>query len=159
MNVDSLIRDFFNNDLSLSKIYTFDNESIHCVYTEIVNLLKQSPEIELSVLQTLSYCFYEVLDNVLTHSKKTCGTVITRYVKDKSTIQILVADDGIGVQASLAENPSYKDLTEAKAIEMCIQDKVTDGKGMGFGLYSTRMFNEKCWFVFCNPFRKLQTHL
>lgn len=137
MNVDGLIRSYFNNDDKLSKIYVFDNESIYRVYSEIVNLLKNSPEIELGVLQSLSYCFYEILDNVLTHSNKLCGTVITRYVEEKSLIQILVADDGIGIRDSLAENKAYKDITEEEAIEKCIQDKVTDGKGMGFGLYST----------------------
>jgi len=137
MNVDGLIQKYFNNDTKLSKIYVFDNDSIHHVYTEIVNLLRNSPEIELSILQALSYCFYELLDNVLTHSNKICGTVITRFVKEKSLIQILVADDGVGVRASLAENPLFKDISEPEAIEKCIQDKVTDGKGMGFGLYST----------------------
>lgn len=57
MNVDGLIRSYFNNDDKLSKIYVFDNESIYRVYSEIVNLLKNSPEIELGVLQSLSYSF------------------------------------------------------------------------------------------------------
>ena len=137
MNVDGFIRTYFQNDYQLSKIYVFDSESIHPVFTEIVNLLKRSPEIELGVLQALSYCVYEIMDNVLTHSNKVCGTLITRYDKQESTIQILVADDGVGVRASLAENPIYKDISEQEAIEKCVQDRVTDGKGMGFGLYST----------------------
>lgn len=137
MNVGGLLQSYFNSDDKLSKIYIFDNESIYSVYSEIVNLLKNYPEIELGVLQSLSYCFYEILDNVLTHSNKICGTVITRYVEEKSLIQILVADDGIGIRASLSENQLYKDINEAEAIEKCIQDNVTDGKGMGYGLYST----------------------
>ena len=52
-------------------------------------------------------------------------------------IQILVADDGMGIQKSLAQNPLYVNLSESEAIEKSIQDAVTDGKGMGFGLYST----------------------
>lgn len=51
-------------------------------------------------------------------------------------IQILVADDGMGIRKSLAENPLYAQLSEPEAIEKSIQDTVTDGKGMGFGLYS-----------------------
>ena len=88
-------------------------------------------------MQALSYCFYEVLDNVLTHSGKTCGTAISLYSPTKSMIQILVADDGMGIQQSLAQNPLYAQLSEPEAIEKSIQDSVTDGKGMGFGLYST----------------------
>ena len=88
-------------------------------------------------MQALSYCFYEVLDNVLTHSGKSCGTAISLYSPAKSMIQILVADDGMGIQQSLTQNPLYAHLTEAEAVKKSIQDTVTDGKGMGFGLYST----------------------
>ena len=36
-----------------------------------------------------------------------------------------------------AENEKYRDITEADALKMCLEDKVTDGKGLGFGLYTT----------------------
>ena len=52
------------------------------------------------MLQAMSYCLYEILDNVLTHSHKELGT---------------------------------------DAFRMCIKDAITDGKGMGFGLYSTSL--------------------
>ncbi len=42
------------------------------------------------VLQVFSCCFYEVLDNVLTHSERQCGTAIMRYLQENSKIQILV---------------------------------------------------------------------
>ena len=63
----------------------------------------------------MSYCFYEILDNVLTHSGKELGTVITHY------------------------DPANHILSFLVALRMCIQDAVTDGKGMGFGLYSTSL--------------------
>lgn len=47
---------------------------------------------------------------------------------------MLVADDGQGIHSSLTENDKYARLSEPEALEMCIQDSVTDGKGMGFGL-------------------------
>ena len=59
------------------------------------------------------------------------------YRQDEKKIQILVADDGIGIRKSLSANPKYSELTEEEALTMCIEDSVTDGKGMGFGLYST----------------------
>ena len=89
------------------------------------------------MLQALSYCFYEVLDNVLTHSERKCGTAIMRYTPEANKIQILVADDGIGVTTSLRANPKYANISESDAVRHCIDDGVTDGKGMGFGLYST----------------------
>ncbi len=138
MNIDSLLRRYFNDSSSLEPtIEVFDDQNIHQVYTQVVNLFKSSAEIELSVLQLLSYCFYEILDNVVTHSGKKCGTIISRFVLDKNMIQILVADDGIGIKCSLRENDIYKNISEEDALLKCLQDKVTDGKGMGYGLFST----------------------
>ncbi len=137
MNVDRLLHKYFAANELIPSIEVFDTKNIYTVYSDIVRLLNGYPDIELSVLQGLGYCFYEVLDNVLTHSEKVCGTVITRYIPNSSMIQILVADDGIGIQSSLASNKLYNDISEADAVRRCIEDKVTDGKGMGFGLYST----------------------
>ena len=138
MNIDGLLKRFFPmQENAPVTIEVFDKDSVYAVFGDIVRLLNASPDIELGVLQGLSYCFYEVLDNVLTHSEKQCGTTIMRYVVERGLIQILVADDGIGVQASLAENEVFKGLSEEDALRRCIEDKVTDGKGMGFGLYST----------------------
>ncbi len=142
MNIDKLLHKYFIADEVTPNIEVFDTKNIYAVYSDIVNLLNGYPDIELSVLQGLSYCFYEVLDNVLTHSEKVCGTVMMRYVPKRALIQILVADDGIGIQKSLSSNPLYANLSEEEALKRCIEDKVTDGKGMGFGLYTTsRLIN------------------
>lgn len=100
MNVDKLIQRYFAGSTIPPTIEVFDNDTIYNTYTDIVRLLNGYPDVELSVLQALSYCFYEVLDNVLTHSEKICGTVLMRYLPDANRIQILVADDGIGVMKS-----------------------------------------------------------
>lgn len=108
----------------------------------MVEVLIHQPEVETSLLQGMSYCFYEILDNVLIHSGKTVGIVITNYSEQQHLIQILVADDGMGILNSLSQNPHYSNLTEGQALEYCIRDKVSDGNGMGFGLYSTsRLIN------------------
>lgn len=135
MNIDGLVNKYFQG--LNPTIEVFDDESIHRVYSNVVNLLKACPEIELGVLQLLSYCFYEILDNVVTHSGKNCGTVISQFLSDKKTIRLLIVDEGIGIKASLSENEVYKDIAEDEALRKCLQDRVTDGKGMGFGLYST----------------------
>lgn len=139
MNVAYLLNRYFDNCNRNVIIEVFDNKNIYSVYTDIVNTLSSNPDIELGVMQALSYCFYEVLDNVLTHSSKQCGTAILYYDEESNNIKILVADDGIGVCESLRENPEYKNISLAEALELCIQDNVSDGKGMGFGLYSASM--------------------
>lgn len=137
MNVDKLINRYFGNEPSPPVIEVFDSDTIYNTYNDIVSLLNSKPDVEVSVLQALSYCFYEVLDNVLTHSERKCGTAIMRYVQENNKIQILVADDGVGVAYSLRTNPQYTNIADEDAVKMCIVDGVTDGKGMGFGLYST----------------------
>lgn len=137
MNIDNLLHKYFQDCSSLPTIEVFDNENIYNVYVDIVKTLKNSPDIELGVLQLLSYCFYEILDNVLTHSGKKTGTVLMHYEPSRSSVKVLVADDGIGIRQSLSENEAYKDVSEPEAIRLCLKNKVTDGKGMGYGLYST----------------------
>lgn len=136
MNVAFLLKQYFP-DTSNASIDVFDSQSLNEVYQQVLKTLTSHFEIEVSVLQALSYCFYEILDNVHIHSGKPLGTAITHFDADKDILRILVADDGMGIRQSLAENEKFRDLSEADAIRMCIEDSVTDGKGMGFGLYAT----------------------
>ena len=136
MNVDTLLRQYFPASDNVC-IEMFDEKNIQQVYRRLVEVLIHQPEVETSLLQGMSYCFYEVMDNVIIHSGKTVGIVITNYSEPDHLIQILVADDGMGIQASLAQNSEYANITEGQALEYCIKDNVSDGKGMGFGLYST----------------------
>ena len=138
MNISSVIKQYFNNALDVS-IDVFDGVNIYAVYQRVIGVLTQHMDIETTMLQALSYCFYEILDNVLTHSGKIVGTVLTQYDAEQKTLRILVADDGIGIHQSLSEDQKYKDISEAEALLACIKDSVTDGKGMGFGLYSTAL--------------------
>ena len=141
MNVDTLLHQYFSNADNVC-IEMFDEKNIQQVYRRLVEVLIHKPEVETSLLQGMSYCFYEVMDNVMIHSGKTVGIVITNYSEPDHLIQILVADDGMGIKKSLAQNCEYANISETKALEYCIKDKVSDGKGMGFGLYSTsRLIN------------------
>ena len=141
MNVDTLIHQYFPSAENVC-IEMFDEKNIQQVYRRLVEVLIHQPEEGTSLLQGMSYCFYEVMDNVLIHSGKNVGIVITNYSESQHLIQILVADDGIGIRESLAQNAEYGNITEQQALEYCIRDKVSDGKGMGFGLYSTsRLIN------------------
>ena len=139
MNLTTLIRQYFplsGNDVTID---VFNEKNIYNVYQRVVGVLTQYVDIETTILQAMSYCFYEVLDNVITHSGKDLGTVITHYDSCNHILSFLVADDGVGVQASLSENEDYNGISETEALRICIKDAITDGKGMGFGLYSTSL--------------------
>lgn len=136
MNVAFLLKQYFPETDNVS-IDVFDSHSLNDVYQQVLKTLTSHFEIEVSILQALSYCFYEILDNVHIHSGKPLGTAITNFDAEKEVLRVLVADDGMGIRQSLAENEKFHDITEADAIRICIEDSVTDGKGMGFGLYAT----------------------
>ena len=135
MDVAFILDKYFKGTQNVS-IDVFDAQNLNVVYRDVVNAMT-SHEIEVSVLQALSYCLYEMMDNVHIHSGKPLGTAMTYYDDSRKTLRILIADDGIGIRKSLAENEKYKDITEAEALRLCLEDTITDGKGMGFGLYST----------------------
>ena len=141
MNLTTLIKQYFPTSENDVTIDVFDEKNIYDVYHRVVSVLTKHLDIETSVLEAMSYCFYEILDNVLIHSGKELGTVITQYDPKNHVLGFLIADDGIGVQASLAENDKYKTISEPEALKICIEDMVTDGKGMGFGLYSISRLN------------------
>ncbi len=148
MNISTLIKQYFpasENDVTID---VFDEKNIYAVYHRVISVLTQYIDIETTVLEAMSYCFYEILDNVLTHSGKELGTVITQYDPTNHILSFLIADDGIGVQASLAENEKFKNISEPEALKICIEDTITDGKGMGFGLFSTSLLNNQAGLLF-----------
>ena len=136
MDVAFLLDKYFKDAEKVS-IDVFDAQTLNNVYKDVILAMTSHFEIEISVLQALSYCLYEMMDNVHIHSGKPLGTAITYYDSVQKTLSILIADDGMGVRASLSENEKFKDITEPEALKICLNDKVTDGKGLGFGLYTT----------------------
>ncbi len=148
MNLSILIKQYFSSINEDITIDVFDEKNIYDVYQRVVGVLTQYVDIETTVLQAMSYCFYEILDNVLTHSGKELGTVLTHYDSANHILSFLVADDGIGVQASLSENAEYTGISEPDALKICIKDAITDGKGMGFGLYSTSLLARDAGLIF-----------
>lgn len=136
MDVAFILDKYFKGKENVS-IDVFDAQTLNTVYRDVINALTSHFEIEVSVLQALSYCLYEMMDNIHIHSGKPLGTAITYYDDSNKTLRILIADDGMGIRQSLAENEIYKDITEPEALRLCLEDTITDGKGMGFGLYTT----------------------
>ena len=136
MDVAFLLDKYFKGTKDVS-IDVFDAQTLNDVYKDIIRAMTSHFEIEVSVLQALSYCLYEIMDNIHIHSGKPLGTAMTCYDGDQQSLSVLIADDGKGIRASLSENEKYRDITEAEALKICLEDKITDGKGMGFGLYTT----------------------
>jgi len=136
MDVAFILDRYFKGKENVS-IDVFDAQTLDAVYRDVLKAMTSHFDIEVSVLQALSYCLYEMMDNVHIHSGKPLGTAMTHYDEQQKVLRLLIADDGMGIRASLAENKLYKDISEPEALKLCLEDKITDGKGMGFGLYTT----------------------
>lgn len=158
MNVDKLLSRYFSKEKKTPLIEVFDSDNIYDVYSHIVKLLTGYVDIEVSVLQALSYCFYEILDNVLTHSGKLCGTAIQSYDAESNRIKVLVGDDGVGILNSLQENPEYANLEESDALCLCKRQS-DRWKGNGFWIVF-HISPSKTWrIVTGDTFRNSQAHV
>ncbi|MCQ2195824.1 MAG: hypothetical protein MJZ28_12880 [Paludibacteraceae bacterium] len=73
MNVSFLLRQYSQDSENVS-IDVFDAQTLNDVYKQVLQTMTAHFEIEVSVLQAMSYCFYEILDNVHIHSgKQSCS--------------------------------------------------------------------------------------
>ena len=73
MDVASILDKYFKGTQNVS-IDVFDAQNLNVVYRDVVNAMTSHFEIEVSVLQALSYCLYEMMDNVHIHSGKPLGS-------------------------------------------------------------------------------------
>lgn len=73
MDVAFILDKYFKGMDNVS-IDVFDAQTLNAVYRDVVNAMTSHFEIEVSVLQALSYCLYEMMDNVHIHSGKPLGT-------------------------------------------------------------------------------------
>ena len=82
MDVAFLIREYFRGVEENISIDVFDAHTLNSVYSRVIGLLTSHFEIETSVLQTLSYCFYEILDNVHIHRAYGIGVEMVVHIVD-----------------------------------------------------------------------------
>lgn len=127
------------------EITNFNEENSIKLVNNIMKIFRNNIDLEDSVFRVLNYCFLEVVDNVHNHSQSPIGGYLTaqRFPTERM-LCITIIDCGRGIYKSLTqnENSEYKHLTESEAMEYCIKESVTNGNGMGNGLYHTRRFIE-----------------
>lgn len=67
MDIAFLLEKYFRTAENVS-IDVFDAQTLNSVYQNVIKSMTSHFEIEVSVLQAISYCLYEVMDNVHIHS-------------------------------------------------------------------------------------------
>src|SRR5699024_4869219 len=98
--------------------------------------------IAIEVKQLMFYCLGEIMDNVLVHSSKDQGWACAQFYPNRREIRLMICDCGVGVREALrnGEREEYRNIDEAQALRLCVQRGVTNGHGLGFGLYATSQF-------------------
>lgn len=128
----------------LDKIYKFNSIlQVGKLSQAYVDTISSLCECESGVLDSISWCINEVMDNVLTHSECSEGYVMAQLHPTTNHVAFCVYDSGIGIFNSL-RNSKHHPRKEIDALTLAIQEGVGDGKGQGnglFGLYESVLRN------------------
>lgn len=128
----------------LDKVFRFNSSlQVAKLSQAYVDTLSALCECETGVLDSISWCINEVMDNVLTHSESTEGYVMAQFHPKTNHVAVCVYDYGIGIFNSLS-NSKHHPRKEIDALTLAIQEGVGDGKGQGnglFGLYESVLGN------------------
>ena len=124
----------------LDKVFMYTSEpgyekQISALVQAYIDCISRVAKCEEGVLNGLTWCINEVMDNVLVHSKESTGYIMAQYHGKKKKLAICVFDCGIGIYKSLSNSEKHKPVSEIDSLTKAIQEGVGDGKGQGNGLY------------------------
>lgn len=118
-----------------NKIICYSEPSQVAALTQsYINAISRSSECAPGVIDSLTWCLNEVMDNVLVHSKCEQGYILAQYHPREKHIAICIFDYGVGIYNTLKDSP-HSPKNALDAISLSIQEGVGDGQGQGNGLY------------------------
>lgn len=133
----------WNSDGRFVEITNFNGDNNIPLVNNILRVIRDNCNIDTSVTNCLNYCFFEMVDNIENHAVSPIGgyTVAQNY-SYANELRIVIIDAGIGIHNSLTktEGTKYEHLSPEESLQFCIRKEVTNGKGMGNGLYHTTEF-------------------
>lgn len=116
-------------------VFKYDSSAQVAAFTKkCVDYISHQEVCEPGVLDSMTWCINEVMDNVLVHSQSKYGYVMAQYHVASKHIAICVADQGVGIWNSL-KTGKHHPRKEVDALTLAIQEGVGDGNGQGNGLY------------------------
>lgn len=142
LSVDTYER--LSGDTLTNSVWRYDSESDAQRLTNMfMEALTDQVHCEEGVIDSITWCLYEVLDNVFQHSHADAGFVMMQLHKEERRCVIAIGDTGIGIQKSLAlaraaELEVLRD--PGRAINHSLQKGVTSkgGQNQGNGLFGLR---------------------
>lgn len=133
------------NGSPFDKIYYYnESRQVATITQTFIDYISHQTVCKKGVLDSLTWCINEVMDNVLVHSQKEYGFVMAQYHQTKNRIAFCIYDDGIGISQSLYHS-KHRPKNELDALSLAIQEGIGDGLGQGnglFGLYKIVLENK-----------------
>lgn len=131
-------------DNPFDKIILYDNhEQVYSLSKIFLDCISHEIVCEKGVMDGISWCITEVMDNVITHSEASQGLVMAQLHPQTKHIVFCVYDTGVGIYNSLKKS-KHTPQTELDSLSLAMQEGVGDGKGQGnglFGLYQIVLHN------------------
>ncbi|WP_406032229.1 DUF4325 domain-containing protein [Nocardioides sp. NBC_00163] len=127
-----------------NSVWRYDTEADAQKVTNMyMEALTDQVQCEEGVIDAITWCLYEVMDNVFAHSHAKSGYVMMQLHKHERRCVIAVGDTGIGIQRSLVETraaPIEVLKDPSLSIEFALQQGATSkgGAHQGNGLYGLR---------------------
>ena len=129
-----------NNNIFDKVIIFSSTEDSSFISNELIRQLSHLFVLQDGVLEGLSWCINEIMDNVFNHSNSTHGYIMAQVHERKKHIQISIFDTGIGLKKSLSKSGEYTIKSEKEAIELSMEKGVSGNReiGQGNGLWGLK---------------------
>lgn len=125
---------------AVSKVCEFDHETAAPLVQSIIDSLTGQATFAAGNIDALTWCLWEIMDNVANHSEARCGFVEVQLHLKSKRIAICIADAGRGIRNSLSER--RKTSSDQEAISRAMDRKYTRNPGtfQGNGLWGLTEF-------------------
>lgn len=119
-----------------NRVWTYlDPNQASALARQVVNGLEHRIVCETGVLEALSLCLYEALDNVFEHSNASSGYFMGQIHQRNAQLTMSIVDAGIGARQSF-QGSKHRPATDFDALTLAIQSGVSrTGDKRGNGLY------------------------
>ncbi len=132
-----------NENLSVLEITSINDANLDDINNKISDRIYYSFVSKKKIVDIIAYALVEMNGNVITHSNpksKLAGEGFVYVQNYQNEIKLTIVDTGVGICSSLQKNPKHQQISEEQALKDCIKQGVTDGLGVGNGLFFASEF-------------------
>ena len=115
-----------------------NEDDLHTCVNSLIDCILRATRIESrDDLHIIEWSLNEIIENIIRHAgDNVIGVVrLSRFLRNKKCVEIIVSDNGMGVPASLRAAGLFSSLADYAVIREATKEGVTNGSGMGNGLY------------------------